>query len=65
MLAYKLQMPVNHPNENIQHSEQGKSFEIKVRLSNEVGHIKPERIEKKILNTNNAKIQYEILQQEI
>jgi hypothetical protein len=26
MLAYKLKMPVNHPEESIQHSEQGESL---------------------------------------
>jgi hypothetical protein len=26
MLAYKIQMPVNHPEESIQHSEHGKSL---------------------------------------
>jgi hypothetical protein len=29
-MAYKLQMPVNHPEESIQHSEHGRSFKSRM-----------------------------------
>jgi hypothetical protein len=31
MLAFKLQTPVNHPEESVQHSEHGESFKSRMK----------------------------------
>jgi len=53
--AYKIQMPGNHPEESIQHSEQGKS--LKSRISGLFDHWRTQQGEPQPSSPNEAKFQ--------